>query len=83
MMRTIAIVQGSRKGYVLQQNEHGRFDMRAPEKDQSKSKDRERDKNDYHVGRVEIEGSIHEIAYVSRPGYAEIVAQLHSMGLIQ
>ncbi|MEI7181988.1 hypothetical protein WCT96_01525 [Pectobacterium carotovorum] len=52
---------------MLQQNEHGRFDMRAPEKEQSKSKDRERDKNDYHVGQVGIEGNIHEMAYVSRP----------------
>lgn len=79
MLRKIPVIQGSRKGSILNEYSPGEFSIRPPEKDYSTSKERARDMNQYVVGCVEIDGREIQIAYTIRPKENEILAQLRTM----
>ncbi|MBT1428728.1 hypothetical protein IAF05_02785 [Dickeya dianthicola] len=82
MLRNIPVIQGSRKGYILNEYCPGWFSIKPPENDYSKSKERTRDVNDYVIGWIEVDGHEFQIAYTTRPERNEILAQLRTMHFI-
>ena len=77
MLRKIPVIQGSRRGMVLVEISPGNFLPRSPQKDNSTSRERRRDVNDYVVGWFDVDGRSMQVAYVEhqRPEDNEILIQ--------
>lgn len=84
MLREIPVIQGSRRGMVLVEISPGNFLPRSPQKDNSTSRERRRDVNDYVVGWFDVDGRSMQVAYVEhqRPEDNEILIQLRIMNII-
>ena len=81
MLRKIPVVQGSRLGMVLVEINHGNFLPHFPASDNSTSRERIRDVNDYILGWIDVNRQPMQVAYVKhqRPEEKEILAQLRIM----
>lgn len=84
MLRKIPVIQGSRRGMVLVEISPGDFLPLSPQKNNSTSRERRMDVNDYVVGWFDVEGQPMQVAYVSyqRPEDKEILVQLRIMNII-
>lgn len=69
---------------VLVEISPGNFLPRSPQKDNSTSRERRRDVNDYVVGWFDVDGRSMQVAYVEhqRPEDNEILIQLRIMNII-
>lgn len=84
MLRKIPVLNGSRQGMVLEEISPGNFLPRSPQRDNSTSRERRKDVDDYVVGWFDIDGQPVQVAYIKhqRPEDNEILVQLGIMKII-
>lgn len=84
MLRKIPVIQGSRRGMVLVEISSGDFRPRSSQRDNSPTRERKKDVNDYVVGWFDVDGQPMQAAYVEhqRPEDNEILVQLRIMNII-
>lgn len=84
MLRKIPVVQGSRRGMLLVEISPGDFRPQSPQRDNSTTRERRKDVNNYVVGWFDVDGQPMQVAYVEyqRPEDNEILIQLRIMNII-
>ena len=84
MLRKIPVVNGSRRGMILIEISPRNFIPQSPQNDESTSRERRKDVNDYVVGWFDVDGKPFQVAYVVHqpPEDYEILAQLRIMNFI-